>query len=835
MSENVRKCPKQKNRLIVLAAACAFAGMALGEETKPIYLDSSQPVEARVSDLLSKLTPDEKIDMISGVNGFDVRPIERLNVPKLHMSDGPAGTRNDGPTTAYPAPVGIAASWDTDLANHFGESIGRNARARGVNFWLGPAMNIYRVPQNGRNFEYLGEDPYLAGRVATQIVKGVQSQGVAATIKHFATNNQETERMTISSEVDERALQEIYLPAFKACVTEGHAWAVMCAYNKLNGTYCSANDWLLNETLKKSWGFTGVVMSDWGAVHDTDGPLNAGLDLEMPSDKFFNKEAIQPLLDSGKVTQATIDDKCRRIIRVAVEMGAFDRPQKDESIPLDDPTTDATALQIAREACVLLKNENHTLPLDKTKVKTIAVVGPNADPAVSGGGGSSYTTPTHPVSVLAGLKAIAGEGVKVELVPSGYDRYFDDYVRDAKYVEPLTATFYKNRKLDGDPVATQTFDHIDFNWTDNPPAQMPKENYSARFRGQIDVKEAGKYVFVMESDDGSRAFIDDKPVLRMWRAHGKEKALKTIDLTAGKHDIRVEYFQEAKDAIFRFGWGKTAGVIDDDAKKQLASADAVVCCVGFNRDTESEGSDRTFELPYPQDELVQIAAAANPHTILVLNSGGNVDMNPWIDHVPALLQVWYPGQAGGTAIGEILFGQTNPSGHLPQSWEKRFEDNAAFGQVSYPGEADQVNYHEGIFVGYRHFDHDNIEPRFPFGYGLSYTSFDLKTLKVSESGESENVSVDVTNTGDREGAEVVQLYVGQSQCKTPRPVRELKQFARVDLKPGETKTVKMTLGRDAFSYYNMATHGWVVDPGEFEISVGRSSRDLPLKQTITVK
>ena len=311
--------------------------------------------------------PDEKLDMISGVNGFDVRPIERLNVPKLHMSDGPCGTRNDGPTTAYPAPVTLAASWDPELAKEFGESVGRNARARGVNFWLAPAVNIHRVPQNGRNFEYLGEDPYLAGRIVVPIVQGVQSKGVAATVKHFACNNQETERMTVSSEVDDRTLQEIYLPAFKAAVTQGHAWAVMCAYNKLNGTYCSANDWLLNQTLKKSWGFTGVLMSDWGAVHDTLGPLNGGMDLEMPSGKYFNHDAIQPLLDSGKVTWATIDDKCRRIIRVAIEMGALDCAQKDESMPIDDPDSDKTALKIAREGIVLLKNENHTLPLDRSR------------------------------------------------------------------------------------------------------------------------------------------------------------------------------------------------------------------------------------------------------------------------------------------------------------------------------------------------------------------------------------------------------------------------------------------------------------------------------------
>jgi beta-glucosidase len=561
------------------------------------------------------------------------------------------------------------------------------------------------------------------------------------------------------------------------------------------------------------------------------------MDLEMPNNKYFNKDAIQPLLDSGQVTWATIDDKCRRILRVAMEMGAFDRPQKDESIPLDNPASNETALQIAREGIVLLKNDNHALPLDRTKIKTIAVVGPNCDVAAAGGG-SSYTTPTHPVSVLEGLKAKAGDGVNVIRVPSGFERLFDDFVQNSSYVQPLSATFYNDRNLKGDPTSTQTVEHVDFNWTDTPPPNTPKENFSARFTGQIEVKEAGKYLFVMESDDGSRAFVDDKRIMNMWRNHGKEKRMATLDLEPGKHDVKVEYYNDAKDASLRFGWGKTAGVLDDSAKQQLASADAVICCVGFNRDTESEGSDRTFELPYPQDELIKLVSAANPHTIVVLNSGGNVDMNAWIDGVPSLLHAWYPGQAGGTAIAEILLGDTNPSGKLPQSWEKRFEDNAAFGQVSYPGEAGQVNYHEGIFVGYRHLDRNNIEPRFCFGHGLSYTTFKYSNLKVEPvtgTDGSYQATVDITNTGDRAGSEAVQLYVRQVKCTVERPVRELKGFARVDLKPGDTKQAKILLNRDAFAYYSMSANGWVVDPGEFELQVGPSSRELPLKQTIQVK
>jgi beta-glucosidase len=856
---NSKAFPKRRFSLTIagFALALGFAvSTARADDAPAIYKDKSQPVEARVEDLLKRLTPEEKIDMLSGINGFDVRPIERLGVPLLHMSDGPCGTRNDGPTTAYPSPVALAASWDVDLAKRFGTSIGRDARARGVHFLLAPAVNIYRVPQNGRNFEYLGEDPYLAAHIVAPIIQGVQSQGVAATVKHFAANNQEFERMTISSEVDLRTLNEIYLPAFKAAVQEGHVWAAMCAYNRLNGEFCSANQWLLTDTLKKSWGFTGVMMSDWGAVHDTLGPINAGLDLEMPSGKYINRETVQPLLDSGKVTWATLDDKCRRILRVAFTMGAFERPQKDESIPLDDPTSDATALQVAREGIVLLKNENHTLPLDRAKIKTIAVVGPNADPAITGGGGSSYTHPTRPVSVFEGIKRVGwalptnskevgdahptgNENPKILHVSTGIEKKRDELIKASNFGEGLSGEFFKGRNLEGEPVVKRTDTKLDFDWSKNPPEGMPRENYSARWTGKINVEKAGTYLFVLESDDGSRAFLDGKEIINLWSNHRAQLREKTVNLTPGAHDVRVEYYQSGKDASLRFGWGVEPPLLDDDAKKQLASADAVVLCAGFSPETEGEGSDRTFALPYPQAELIQAVAAINPHTTLVLNAGGNVESNSFRDKVPAIVQAWYPGQAGGTALAEILFGDVNPSGKLPATFEKRFEDNAAFGQVSYPGEAGQVNYHEGIFVGYRHFDRDNIEPSYCFGHGLSYTTFKYSNLQLhpieGTNGASFEASVDITNTGHLAGAEVAQLYVRQLQCSVPRPVRELKGFARVDLKAGDTKTVKIILNRDAFSYFSMSANGWVVDPGEFEIAVGGSSRDLPLKQSVQIK
>ncbi len=825
----------------IAAMGIAPASRAAAPEETLVRSTAQLPVEQRIEALLKQMTLEEKVDMIGGVKGFYIRGIERLGLPELKMSDGPNGVRNYGPTTAYPAGVELASTWDPTLARRYGEGLGRDARARGVHFLLAPGINIYRVPQCGRNFEYFGEDPYLTGKIAAGYIQGVQSQRVCATVKHFAANNHENDRNRDSSEVDERTLEEIYLPAFKAAVQEGKVGAVMCSYNLINGTYASANDWLLNQTLKKQWGFSGLVMSDWGAVHETKGVFSGGMDLEMPSGAYMNQKTLLPLIKNGTLSETVLDDKIRRILRVAISMGWLDQRQTDKTISFDDPQNAAVALDVARAGIVLLKNQNSLLPLDRTKVKTIAVLGPNADPAVVGGGGSGYATPFRAISALDGIIDQAGAAIKVVYVPFAIQSNEDQLVRNAAFVAPLKTEFFNNVNLDGNPVATREDARIDFDWNAKPPPQgVNRQNFSVRWTGKITAAKSGQYRFMLQSDDGSRLRIDGKTVLELWGPHAVETEFKTLSLEAGKpYDVAIEYFQGTGDAIMRFGWGSVVAdtKMSDTAAAQISQADAAIVCVGFSHRLESEGGDRSYQLPKGQEELIQTVAKANPHTVVVLNAGGNVEMASWIDQVPGLIHAWYPGEMGGTALAEILFGDVNPSGKLPASFEKKWEDSAAFG--NFPATNHKINYAEGIFVGYRHFDAKNLEPRFPFGYGLSYTTFKYGeatlSAKTLAADGTLTVSIPVTNSGTRAGAEIVQLYVHDAKASVPRPPQELKGFQKLFLKPGETQTATFAIGVADLSFWDVATHAWKAEPGTFEIRLGSSSRDLRAKAEFELK
>jgi beta-glucosidase len=650
--------------------------------------------EQRAEEILSQMTLDEKIAYIGGTNNFYIRAIPRLNLPEIKMSDGPMAARNDGPTTAYPAGIALAATWDTNMAMEIGEALGRDCRARGVNILLGPAVNIYRSPLCGRNFEYMGEDPFLASTMVAPMVQGIQSQGVLATVKHFACNNQEWDRNRISSEVDERTLHEIYFPAFRAAVQQGGVACVMTSYNLLNGVHCADNDYLMNQVLKGDWNFKGFVMSDWAAVHNGLDAANGGLDLEMPFARFMNHATLTQAINDGKLKETTIDDKVRRILRTIIAAGFLDRPQLLSGNPRNDPQNAAVALAGAREAIVLLKNYKHLLPLDRKSVKSIAVLGPNANPAVYCGGGSAFPRVFESVSIRDGIVQLAGPGTRV-----------------------LTAT-----------------------------------NLAA-------------------------------------------------SVAAAK------------------------------------AADVAVVCVGFNQRLESEGRDRTFDLPAGQSNLIHAIAAVNKKTIVVINSGGGVAWAGWVDKTPAVLQAWYPGQSVGQAVAEILFGDVNPSGKLPATFEKKFEDNPS--APYYHLRADnKTPYTEGIFVGYRGYDEKDMEPEFCFGHGLSYTDFKYGKPQVSPAQIATNglatVSIEVQNTGARAGDEVVQLYVHDVKSSVSQPPKELKGFVRVNLQPGETKTINLTLPAEQLAYWDVKTHAFVVEPGAYQLLVGSSSRDIRGKAKLEV-
>ncbi len=821
---------------LALAAALGLCGAPIASKAdSPLYKDKAAGVEARVEDLLPRLTRDEKLSIIGGDREFYIMPVPRLGLPEVKMADGPLGVRNYGPSTAYPATVGLAASWDRELANAFGASVGRDARARGVGIMLGPAVNIIRVPENGRNFEYLSEDPLLAGQMASQIVAGMQGQGVVATVKHFAANNQETERDTIDARVSERALREIYLPAFQSAVEKGGAWAAMDAYNRLNGTYCSANAWLNNKVLKGDWGFKGVLMSDWSAAHETLGVANGGMDLEMPSGKYMNPATLGPLLASGQVSMATIDDKVRRILRLEIANGFLDRGPATAEKARDDPASGAVALRIAREAIVLLKNDRSALPLDLKKMKRIVVLGPNAA-GFPTGGGSAQVEPYHFVSVLDGLRKVGGPRLKIDAIPGPGPGLLDALVATARYEGPLKLEFTTGNSSSRKVVATMADTRIDHAWRDGAPAPgVDPSSYSARWTGTIRAPSTGPFVFLVRNHGNVAVSLDGRKIIGSW--HNTDDTLFAQEtLQAGKAysiDVWVERDGRGSPGV-SFAWGAAPALLTEDEARRVRSADAVIVCAGFNLMLEGEGTDRTFELPVNQPELIRRAAALNPRTIVVLNSGGSVATADWVGQVPALVQAWYPGQEGGQAVAEVLAGIVNPGGKLPLSFEKRRQDSASFG--NYPGANGKVDYAEGILVGYRWFDTKGIEPLFPFGFGLSYTTFHYANLRVEPADNGKFLATfEVTNNGTRAGDEVAELYISPPVTSAvARPVRELKGFLRVPLQTDETRTIAVLLDRSAFAYYDEAKGKWAVEPGSYTVAVGPSSRSLVLTHSVDV-
>ena len=837
--QNILKC--------ILLCLIVFSACT-AKNIKPL---SDAEINAKVDTLLSKMTLEEKIDMLGGEDEFVFRPLQRLGIPQVKTSDGPAGVGNYIPnpkkpddssnggeickSTAYPNEITLAASWDTAIVRKFGESMGIEARAKGINIMLAPAMNIYRAPMCGRNFEYLGEDPYLAGQMASSIVRGIQSQNVCATAKHFACNNQEYNRTGISSDVDERTLQEIYFPAFKACV-DAKVGSVMDSYNLLNGVYTSQNDYLLNQVLKKDWGFEGFVMSDWGSTHDGVAASLAGQDLEMPRADNMNRKNLIPAIKEGKISEELINDKVRRILRVYYKFGFMDKSWDISGKPIDTIALANVALDAAREGITLLKNQNNVLPFNQKSLKSIAVIGSNANPAVTGGGGSGYIKAYHEVSVLQGIKNIAGNEIKVNycagLVPKIPDDFYDKSIFFNPFGKGLKAEFFNNRNLEGKPVFARTDEHINIKWPDSIAPGLKKLNLSARWQGKIKVARTAEYRFNVGADGGYRLFIDGKPMADSWKDRGEVGSEQFVmGLVAGKeYDVRLECYLSGYYGKTIFGYDEFNATEFNNAVNAAATSDAAVVCLGFDQTCEGEGYDRTFDLPVKQAELIEKVASVNKNTVVVLFAGGNVSMAGWYDKVSGLIHAFYPGQEGGTAIAEILFGKVNPSGKLPVSFEKRWEGNPTFNSYYDDNNDNRVTYKEGIFVGYRGFDKSGIEPMFPFGFGLSYTTFAYSNLKLSKPEMKYNdiitASIDVANTGKMDGKEVVQLYISDIQSSVPRPVKELKNFAKVALKAGEKMTIQFSISKKDLMFFNPNAHKWVAEPGEFEVMVGASSRDI---------
>ena len=813
-------------------------------------------MSGKIDSLLSRMTLEEKTSMLAGADLWHTTPVERLGIPAIKVSDGPIGARganeSTGPTSAaFPAGVALAATWNPALVERVGRALAQEVKAKGAHILLAPTVNIHRSPLAGRNFECYSEDPYLSGRMATAYIMGLQSQGVGACIKHFVCNDSEFERLTMSSEVGERALREIYLRPFQIALREAHPWAVMSAYNKINGTWASENDYTLLDILKGEWGFDGLVISDWFGTN-TPNVVRSGLDLEMPGPARWMGTA-SGAVKTGAVSEAAIDDKVRRLLRTLERAGAFEHPKLEAEQALDRPEHRQLAREAAAEAIVLLKNHADILPIDLSRRGSIAVIGANAHWAAVMGGGSAKVHPHYVVTPLEGIRQRTGAakvgyaiGCPMHKNPPLFDAA---WLRSEDNAQGLTVRYFDNRVLIGEPVHTAVTSRMELVWFGGKlPHINDTGNFSLRLNGTFVAPAAGVYILSLASVGQSRLFLDGQPIIDLWEAAAAElqvfeSTARTAEVTlrAGQACRLVVEFAAQPGTIWRnLRLGCMPPLPADPLGEAMALArdsDVAIVFAGLTTEWESEGYDRPdMALPGDQARLIEAVAVANPRTIVVLNSGAPVDMG-WLDKVAAVLQAWYPGQEAGNAIADVLFGDVNPSGKLPTTFPVRLEDTPAY--INYPGENGRVLYGEGLFVGYRYYDKKDVTPLFPFGHGLSYTSFAYRNLSLPVPGYAAGLpirlSVDVENIGARPGQEVVQVYIRDVRSRLVRPEKELKAFAKVRLAPGETRTVTFTLDEDALAYYDPSQPGWVTEAGEFEVLVGSSSRDIRLTGAFEVE
>ena len=695
------------------------------ERKLPEYISIKYPGDQKIDSLIALMTLEEKVSMIHGASSFATGSVPRLNIPAWIMSDGPHGVRKEHGTdytpdegvndscTYLPVGVALASTWNTALADQYGTVLGSEAKFRGKDVILGPGVNIIRTPLNGRNFEYFSEDPYLTSQLAIEYIKGVQDQDISACVKHFIANNQEKNRTSVSVEMDDRTLHEIYLPAFRASVREAGVLTVMGSYNKFRGQYTTHHEHLINSILKNDWKFSGVLMSDWSSVHSTEEAVYNGTDVEMGTDlfmqstpdyrNFFLGNEVIRLVKTGNVDEQVIDDKVRRVLRVMFKTNLL--PQRTLGA-INTDEHHKIAHKVAEEGVVLLKNDG-ILPLQTNKIKTIAVIGANATRRHAASGGSSQVNAKYEVTVLEGIKKIAGENIQI-----------------------VTAEGYEIKK------------------------------------------------------------------------DGKQNTLLTTEA--------MKATSKADVVVYVGGWiHGYSDAWDDNA-------------------FDSETVDKTdIRLPFGQDALIGEIQKANPNTIIVLYGGGPTDMSAWNTQAKAIIQAWYPGMEGGNALAKIIFGEINPSGKLPMTFPEKLDHSPAHALGEYPGN-DVVKYNEGLLVGYRYFDTKHVPPLFPFGHGLSYTSFEFSDLSIQKNENEVRVSLVVTNAGSREGAEVVQVYVRDEHAALPRPDKELKAFNKIFLAPGESKHVTLLLSENAFQYYDDKKGHWILESGKFFILVGNSSRSIKL-------
>ncbi len=799
--------------------------------------------------LIAQLTLEEKVSMLAGESTWRTFAVPRLGIPALKMSDGPNGVRGEsfkGGVTAAVFPVGIvlAQTWNTDLIEQVGVALAEEAISKGAQLLLAPTVNIHRSPLGGRNFESFSEDPYLTSRMAVAYIRGVQSRGIGAMVKHYIANEQEHERYTISSEVDERTLREIYLPPFEAAVREAKVWSMMASYNLYNGIPVSEHPYLLTDIPHKEWGWDGLIVSDWMfSIKSTAASVNAGLDLEMPGPGIWRGAKLLAAVQNGEVPEHKLDESIERLLIVLDKAGKFENPDETLEQAMDLPAHRALIRRTAAEGMVLLKNEGGVLPLDTDMLKTVAIIGPNAKVARIMGGGSSEVNAHYRVSPFEGVTAKLKPETVVGFEEGCIIPKLLPLVSGDALVDGLRVAFFNAESPQGEVVATSQLDGSEAVWFGGLPEQVDARRFSARLSGRFVPAESGVYTLGLTSTSRSRLLVDGREVIDNWTGWkrgaqgnyfgmGSDEVTCILALEAGREVLLDIEYRSAE------GYGFDAvrlGVLEpqpadkiDRAVALAAQSDVALVFAGMSGEWDSEGFDRRdLELPGSQNELIRRVAEANPNTVVVLNTGSAVRM-PWLGQVAAVIQASYPGQEAGNAIADVLFGEMNPSGKLTQTYPARIEDTPSY--LNFPGENGKVLYGERIFVGYRYYDAKAIEPLFPFGFGLSYTTFAYENLRLSHAvmgaDETLEVLVDVTNTGTRQGQEVVQVYVRDPESRLLRPEKELKAFAKVALRPGERQTVRMSLNRSALAYFDDSVHQWVAEAGVFEVLVGASSRDI---------
>lgn len=798
--------------------------------------------------LVDEMTSQDQVSLLSGEDYWSLPAIKRLGIGKMRVSDGPNGARGGGSliggvtAAAFPVGIAIGASWNKALAEEIGSAIADEVKSKGAHVCLAPTVNIHRSVTNGRNFECYSEDPELTSALAVGYINGLQSKNISATIKHFVGNESEVERTTISSEIDERTLREVYLRPFEEAVKDAGTWGIMSSYNRLNGTYTAENEWLLTKVLREDWGYDGVVMSDWFGSRSTAPTINAGLDLEMPGPSRDRGEKLIKAVEAGEVSKEMIRKRALNMLRLMERVGSLDDHKEWVEKAENKKEHRSLIRRAGAEGAVLLKNEG-ILPLSKPKGK-IAVIGPNAKTAQIMGGGSAQLNPHYCVSPWDALLERFGEE-KLIYAQGCTNHRWEPVLEEGVHVD-----YFSNTEFSGEPVHSEDMYASVAFWV--PPIAEGKVDFkafSARIRARYSATTTGLHHFGLHNAGLAKLYVNGELVVNGWDnwqkgrtffEEGNDEIIGEYELREGEtYDILVEFRTKPTDnldvACVRFGVSRPLDDAHIKAASEVAArAETALLFIGRSGEWDTEGSDlENITLPGRQNELVKAVLAANPYSIIILQTGGPVEM-PWVEDVPAILQAWYPGQEAGNAIVDVLFGDVEPSGRLPQTFPKYLEDNPTQSQDQevYPGDKGKVRYKEGVFIGYRHYDKHAIAPLFPFGHGLGYTNFTLKNLHAIENGNCVKVSATLTNSGKRKGSTVIQIWVSDNNAPVERPIKELKSFEKFTLEAGKSTQVSFDLPLRAFAYCDVEAQNWCVAGGEYVISAGFSASDIHEQITI---